>query len=214
MQFCLNYSSGKDSMLALDTLVNEGHQPVCLITSVNDEIDRSWFHGVPLNVLQAAADCLNLPLLTVPTNATTYEDAMVAALKQSQDYGATVAAFGDIDIEQNGDWDKQIAQRAGLTPILPLWQQGRVSLVHRFLDRGYTAMIKTVSKASGIPDDFLGQPLNQTFLDYLAAHDLDLCGENGEYHTLVVDGPLFDHPLTYKTAGIFDSPHARSLIIN
>lgn len=214
MRFCLNYSSGKDSLLALDTLVNEGHQAVCLLTSVNDEIERSWFHGVPLNVLQTAADCLNLPLLTVPTNATNYENAMVTALKASQDYGATVAVFGDIDIEQNGDWDKRVAHQAGMTPVLPLWQQGRESLVHRFLDRGYTAIIKTVSKASGIPDRFLGQPLDQTFLDYLAAHKLDLCGENGEYHTLVVDGPLFEKPLTFKTDGIFDSPHARSLIIN
>lgn len=212
-KFYLSYSSGKDCILALDTLTKQGFQPAGLITSLNEEIDRSWFHGVPENVLANAAAALNLPLVVVRTNGENYEEQMTLALKKIKEAGITNICFGDIDIEENGAWDKRIAASAGLTPHLPLWHRGRQELVAEFLASGYQAMIKTVSKKSGIPLEFLGKPLDKNFVEYLVKHELDVCGENGEYHTLVTDGPLFSQPLTFKTKGIYESPHAYSLII-
>ena len=212
--FCFSFSTGKDSLIALDTLIQAGYQPAGLITSLNADIQRSWFHGVPPAILTQIGTSLDLPMTLVNTQVDDYQTAMVAALTQYQKQGVTHCGFGDIDILQNRQWDETVAHAAQLIPLLPLWQADRTANVHHFLDRGYTAIIKTVSRASKIPTAFLGQPLDQTFIDYLQAHDLDVCGENGEYHTLVVDGPLFKQPITYQTAGIFESPYAYSLIIN
>jgi diphthine-ammonia ligase len=212
-QFYLSFSSGKDCILALDTFIKQGYQPAGLITNMDEEINRSWFHGVPVGVLENIATALNLPLVIVKSNSRNYEEHMIAALTDIKEQGVANICFGDIDIEENGAWDKKIATQAGLIPHLPLWQKNREELVHQFLSRGYTAIIKTVSKESGIPTDFLGQPLNQTFINYLLQHNLDVCGENGEYHTLVIDGPLFAQPVNFRTNGIYESPYAYSLII-
>lgn len=212
--FCFSFSSGKDSVLALDQLIQAGHQPLGLVTSLNASIERSWFHGVPPSVLQSMATSLNLPLTLVETSATNYQSAMIDALQTYQQCGATHCGFGDIDLLQNRQWDTTVAKAAQLQPLLPLWQADRAANVTHFRDRGYQAIIKTVSKAAAIPTTFLGQPLDQTFIDYLVAHHLDVCGENGEYHTLVIDGPLFKQPVSYQTAGIFESDYAYSLIIN
>lgn len=201
-------------MLALDQLCQAGHQPIGLVTSVNQAINRSWFHGVPPTVLNQFATSLQLPLTLVNTAVDDYQSAMVATLAEYRNQGATHCGFGDIDILKNRQWDETVATAAGLTPLLPLWHADRTENVTHFLDRGYHAIIKTISKDSQIPTAFLGQPLDQTFIDYLQAHQLDVCGENGEYHTLVIDGPLFNQPITYQTGGIFESPYAYSLIID
>ena len=213
-KFCLSYSSGKDCLLAMDRLVQAGNQPVALVTTLSDEINRSWFHGIPISVLEAAAEALDLPLVISHNNETNYTEKVVEALQETKKLGAETVCFGDIDIEQNGAWDRQVALSAGLEPQLPLWQENREALVKEFLAKGYTAIIKTVSKESGIPIKFLGEPLNETFITYLKEHQLDICGENGEYHTLVIDGPLFKKRLNYYTSGIYESPYAYSLIID
>ncbi|MGM0125827.1 hypothetical protein IGI37_003228 [Enterococcus sp. AZ194] len=212
-KFCLCFSSGKDSMLALDRMLREGGQPIGLITSMNDAVDYSWFHGIPPQILEKISDSLNIPLVKVVNNAENYEDKMVSALKQMRTQGATVCGFGDIDIEQNGQWDSETAKKAGLIPLLPLWQEPRQQIVEEFMNRGFIAIIKTISKASDIPLHFLGQPLTQEFFSYLNEHDLDVCGENGEYHTLVIDGPLFTKRIDYIEEGIYESDYAYSLII-
>ncbi|MDU2473728.1 MAG: hypothetical protein E7D18_13195, partial [Enterococcus faecalis] len=169
---------------------------------------------IPISVLEAAAEALDLPLVISHNNETNYTEKVVEALQETQKLGAETVCFGDIDIEQNGAWDRQVALSAGLEPQLPLWQENREALVKEFLAKGYTAIIKTVSKEAGIPIKFLGEPLNETFITYLKEHQLDICGENGEYHTLVIDGPLFKKRLNYYTSGIYESPYAYSLIID
>lgn len=213
-KFCLSYSTGKDSILALDTLLQQEHFPVCLITSVNDENKRSWFHGVPLHLLEQAAENIDIPLIAASNNGENYEENMENALKQAKELGANYCCFGDIDIQQHREWDYKLSKKADLIPLLPLWQKKREGVVEQFLRSGYTAIIKTVSKKSGIPEDFLGKELNETFINYLLEQNLDVCGENGEYHTLVVDGPIFNKRLKYQTSGIYESCHAKSLIID
>lgn len=213
-KFVLSFSSGKDSTLALDKLIQEGNQPTGLVTSFNEEIDYSWFHGIPPQILEKVADSIGITLVRVPNTAETYQERMELAMQEMKQQGALFCAFGDIDIEQNAKWNTHLAEQAGMDAVMPLWQVPRAEVVKQFLDRGYTAMIKTISKASGIPTSFLGKPLNQEFIDYLEANDLDVCGENGEYHTLVVDGPLFSYPISYNTHDIHESEYAYSLIIS
>lgn len=213
-KFCLSYSTGKDSILALDMLRQQDYFPVCLITSVNDEMKRSWFHGVSLHLLEQAAENMDIPLIAVSNNIENYEERMESALKQAKKLGADYCCFGDIDIEQHREWDHKLSKKADLIPLLPLWQKKRRDIVEQFLTSGYTAIIKTISKKSGIPEYFLGRELDKTFINYLLEQNLDVCGENGEYHTLVVDGPIFTKRLKYQISGIHESLYAKSLIID
>lgn len=212
-KFCLSYSTGKDSVLALDRMITAGYQCAGLVTSVSEDINRSWFHGIPLSLLEQAAESLQIPLVVVKNNPENYQERMVTSLRKMKKSGIDYCVFGDIDIEENGQWDRNVCQKSGLKPLLPLWEESREEIVTDFVEKGYHAIIKTISKASRIPDRFLGQPLDQTFIDYLNTHDIDVCGENGEYHTFVVDGPLFKFPINYQTTGIFESEYSKSIII-
>jgi len=89
--------------------------------SASCEINRSWFHGIPISVLEAAAEALDLPLVISHNNETNYTEKVVEALQETKKLGAETVCFGDIDIEQNGAWDRQVALSAGLEPQLPLW---------------------------------------------------------------------------------------------
>ena len=115
-KFCLSYSSGKDCLLAMDRLIQAGNQPVALVTTLSDEINRSWFHGIPISVLEAAAEALDLPLVISHNNETNYTEKVVEALHETKKLGAETVCFGDIDIEQNGAWDRQVALSVGLEP--------------------------------------------------------------------------------------------------
>jgi len=112
-KFCLSYSSGKDCLLAMDRLIQAGNQPVALVATLSDEINRSWFHGIPISVLEAAAEALDLPLVISHNNETNYTEKVVEALQETKKLGAETVCFGDIDIEQNGAWDRQVALSAG-----------------------------------------------------------------------------------------------------
>ena len=83
-KFCLSYSSGKDCLLAMDRLVQAGNQPVALVTTLSDEINRSWFHGIPISVLEAAAEALDLPLVISHNNETNYTEKVVEALQETK----------------------------------------------------------------------------------------------------------------------------------
>ena len=83
-KFCLSYSSGKDCLLAMDRLIQAGNQPVALVTTLSDEINRSWFHGIPISVLEAAAEALDLPLVISHNNETNYTEKVVEALQETQ----------------------------------------------------------------------------------------------------------------------------------
>lgn len=213
-KICFSFSAGKDSVLALDRLIGQGYDVIGLLTSVDESIERSWFHGIPDSVLNRIEESVGIPIFKVAANADNYEREMTDALAYFRDLGAKACGFGDIDIPQNGEWDKKVASRTGLEALLPLWLQSREALVYEFLDRGYKAIIKTVSKSSGIPEHFLGEMLDQKFIGYLSEHNLDICGENGEYHTLVVSGPIYQKEIKYDAGGIHESQYSKSLIIN
>ena len=154
-------------------------------------------------MLEAYSEVLGVPVLMTATTGDQYHLAMERSLKEAVALGAEIACFGDIDIEGNRAWSEERCRNAGITSAFPLWQKERSENVYELVNLGYKCLIKSVNNRL-LPKELLGRIIDQEVIDILGAHQVDICGENGEYHTLVVDGPIFQKPLGYKTGRILD----------
>ncbi len=193
--FVISFSCGKDSNLAYYRMVKAGYEPRALVVMYNAGEGRSWFHGVTDTMLDEAAHSLGLPLYKVPSIGNDYHTTLEEALKQArEDTGAAYCVFGDIDIEDHRVWGTERAENAGLIPLFPLWQQDREALVHAFVDAGFKAVIKIVDTTQ-LSEEFLGCEITKELAARIKAAGADPCGENGEYHTMVYDGPIYGHPI-------------------
>jgi uncharacterized protein (TIGR00290 family) len=189
-----SWSGGKDSALALELAIEGGAQPGALLTMMDESGERSRSHGLPLAVLQAQAAALDLPLVTCNTTWESYTPAFVAALAQLADAGCSDCVFGDIDIDDHLRWCRDVCAQAGISARHPLWQSGRPELVEELLARGWTAFVVVVRRPL-LAESILGRRFDRALVDELDAAGVDVCGENGEFHTVVGDGPLFSTPL-------------------
>ena len=203
MKFVMAYSCGKDSTLALHHMIAQGNDPVALITMVNEAEERSFFHGADLQMLQAYSKALNIPILITPATGDTYHSEMEKSLRKAVSLGAEIACFGDIDLEGNRAWGEERCKNAGIQAVFPLWQKNRTENVYELIGLGYQCLIKSINHTL-LPREVLGRILDAETIDLMKRCGIDVCGENGEYHTLVVDGPIFCNPLTYKTGEILN----------
>ena len=116
MKFAMSYSCGKDSTLALHKMLEQGHEPVCLVVMVNKSAGRSYFHGADHTMLKRYAQSLALSMITCPSDGTDYQSAFETGLHKAKAMGAVAACFGDIDITENRQWEEARCQAAGLVP--------------------------------------------------------------------------------------------------
>ena len=201
-KFVMSYSCGKDSTLALYRMIKDGHKPVALLITVDKKAVRSWFHGVPEDLLGEVSKSLNIPLLLVKCEGEEYKDAFNKALnKAKNELGAEVCAFGDIDLEAHREWCTDRCNEANIEAIFPLWKESREGLTFEFIDTGFKTVIKNV-RLDVLSTDFLGKQLTRPVVEDIVKSGSDACGENGEYHTFVFDGPLFKYPIKFKENGI------------
>ena len=201
MKFAVSFSGGKDSMLALHEMVAAGHEPVALVVTFRQEAGRSWVHGIEPNLLSAIGDSLGIPLIYCNAKSETYDRDMEYALGQTRELGATACVFGDIDTTGHRDWDEARCAAVGFDAILPLWKRDRLEAVRKTLDLGYQCLIKCI-RNDILPDSWLSQPLSHEYIEQMQILGVDACGENGEYHTVVTDGPLFHHPVNTENRGL------------
>lgn len=203
MKFVMSYSCGKDSTLALHKMIEQGNEPVALLIMVNQAVHRSYFHGADYRMLRGYSEALGIPLLAVPTNGAGYHLEMEKNLYKAIEMGAKAACFGDIDIENNRAWSEERCNNTGIEAVFPLWQKDRMENVYEVIDLGYQCLIKSINQTL-LPKSFLGKILDRQVIDEMRQYGIDLCGENGEYHTLVIDGPIFQKPLAYQTGDVMD----------
>ncbi|MBU3105337.1 diphthine--ammonia ligase [Clostridium gasigenes] len=200
-KFIMSYSCGKDSTLALNRMIENGHKPVALLITVDKNLCRSWFHGVPENLLHNVSESLNIPLLLVKCEGAEYADAFKNTLLLAKnELGVEACVFGDIDLEAHRTWCTDRCNEVEIEAIFPLWNEDREELTHEFIDRGFKTVLKNV-KLEFLKEDFLGKILTKEVVSDIKATGADPCGENGEYHTFVYDGPLFKFPIKFKTQG-------------
>lgn len=199
--FVMSFSGGKDSTLALYRMINRGYNPVAILTTIKKNEDESWTHGLSDDMLQRVSKSLNIPLLKVECDVCEYEKRFEEVLKEAKSMGASICAYGDIDIEDHKKWGIDRCTNADLDYEFPLWQEDRESLVHEFIDSGFITIIKKVN-LSFMGEEFLGKKLTKDVVEDIKKTGSDPCGENGEYHTFVVDGPLFKSPIEFDVKKI------------
>jgi len=187
--FC-SWSGGKDSCLALYRAVKQEGKPKFLFTMLGEDGARSRSHGIPLSVLEKQAQALGIPLVVRSATWDDYESVFVSALHQFKKDGIQAGVFGDIDIQAHREWVERVCLSAKIRAYLPLWNQARRGLLNELLDAGFKASIISL-KESALAPRFLGRVINRDLIAELEKLGIDLSGEQGEYHTLVTDGPNF-----------------------
>ena len=203
MKFAVSYSGGKDSALALYRMLQAGHSPVAMITTINKSLSRSWFHGVDLPLLTEISVSLGIPLLTAESDGTDYHTALEACLLQAKSMGAEACVFGDIDIAEHLEWNRARCRSAGLSCEMPLWQMPREAVVAEFISSGLLAAVKCVQNDK-LSSAVLGRTLDAGTVELFRRSKIDICGENGEYHTIVYGGPIFEHTVKLRYGEILN----------
>ncbi len=194
-QTLCSWSGGKDSCFALMQAIKQGYTPKVLLNVLNEEGKISRSHGIPSAILQAQADAAGLPIHLISSSWQEYEQRFTGALHQlKEQYQLSHAVFGDIDLQPHRDWEEKVCANAGLTAVLPLWQQDRRQLVLQMIESGIETIIVSCNRAMG--ERFLGKKITLSLVEELEALGVDACGENGEFHTLVLNCPLFSQTVS------------------
>jgi diphthine-ammonia ligase len=189
-----SWSGGKDSCFALMNAIQSGYSPKVLLNVLNEEGKISRSHGIPSAILEAQAAAAGLPVHLLSSSWQEYEVKFTSALTElKQQYKLSHAVFGDIDLQPHRDWEEKVCTNAGLTALLPLWQQDRKQLVLQMLSSGIETIIVSCNSTMG--ERFLGKTISIDLITELEALGIDACGENGEFHTLVLNCPLFSKPI-------------------
>lgn len=196
MKIIASWSGGKDGCFACHKALAEGHEVSYLVNFISREFRRVSFHGTRAHLISRQAQAIGIPLVqyTVPPDMSLYEQTFKKAVSSLKRNGIEGMVFGDIYLQEHKDWIERVCGELGITPLLPLWGMAPERILSDFIEAGFEAVI--VSARSDIFDKkWLGQRIDHTSLLGLKKlaeeKGLDVCGEQGEYHTLVVAGPLF-----------------------
>ena len=189
-----SWSGGKDSCLAVYKVVEEGYSIKKLLTMFSMENGISSAHRLKEEIIKAQANAIGVDCIVGRALFNDYEDVFVSNLKLFKEEGIDYGVFGDIDLQEHREWEERVCEKASITAVLPLWQQDRKELVQEFIKLGFKAKIVVVNTTM-MDTRFLGQDLSFSLLEEIEKSGADVCGENGEYHTVVYDGPLFKKPV-------------------
>jgi uncharacterized protein (TIGR00290 family) len=199
------WSGGKDSALALHEILCSGsYEVIALLTTVAKDHDRVGIHDVRRVLLEHQAKALRIPLeeLFIPKGATNaeYETVLVEAFRKHRGHGVSSVVFGDLFLEDIRKYRERLLAEAEVNGVFPLWKRDTAKLARTFIDLGFRAMVTSVdSRVLG--KDSAGREYDEKFLLDLPA-GVDPCGENGEFHTFVYDGPIFHERVVFKKGEI------------
>lgn len=200
-----NWSSGKDSALALyKTLQNPTFEVVTLLTSVSEQYQRISMHGVRVELLDQQAKSIGIPLtkMMIPEMPTmeVYENVMRTTLTHLKEQGVTHSIFGDIFLEDLRLYRENKLKEIGFEGEFPLWKEDTKALIDEFLALGFKTIVTCVNEKF-LDKSFVGRVIDQQFISDLP-HNVDVCGENGEFHTFTFDGPIFSQPIAFEIGEI------------
>ncbi|MDN7246658.1 diphthine--ammonia ligase [Planococcus shenhongbingii] len=208
--FVMSWSGGKDSALAYYRAVMDGHVPVALFTMFEEDGSKSRSHGLPLEVMEAQAVRMGLPLMIGKASWAEYEKEFIEHLKIFKAQGIEMGVYGDIDLEDHLLWIQKVSAEAGMEVNHPLWQEPRKDLLKELIEEGFKAVI-TVVDTTRLDEAFLGRAFTHELIEELEALGIDACGEEGEFHTIIIDGPIFIEPVPVEFGKKLEAGHYRIL---
>ena len=194
----LSWSSGKDSAWTLYTVMqNQDYKVKGLFTTITRDFNRVSMHGVRTELIKLQAEAIGLPLhlitLPYPCSNEQYEAIMQEFIEKVLSMGIDFMAFGDIYLEDVRRYREEKLAGSAITPLFPIWGQTSEEISRGLISLGFEAYITSVDPDK-IPGRFVGQKYDQKFLNQLPS-SVDPCGENGEFHSFVTNGPIFKKPL-------------------
>ena len=199
------WSGGKDSVLALYEIQKRDDQEVvALLTTLTEDYDRISMHGVRSILLEHQANSLGLPIekVYISKNSSNeeYEAKMREVLQKYLTAGVSSVVFGDIFLEDLRKYREDNLSKIGMKAIFPIWKRDTVELARGFIDLGFKAVITCVD-SDVLDKAFVGRLYDQQFISELPS-TVDPCGENGEFHSFVYDGPIFEKRVSYTKGEI------------
>lgn len=196
--FVASWSGGKDSAMAYYRAIQSGMTPQKLLTMFQEDETISKSHALPFEVVQAQADRVGIPLMIRGAGWTDYEVKFIEALDECRAEGITHGVFGDIDLVGHLEWVQKTCTKSEIVPIHPLWQEPRRSILEEMLKVGFESVIVVINTQM-MPSSYIGRTFTFELMNELEALGIDSCGENGEFHTIVINGPIFSSrvPVTF-----------------
>jgi len=209
----INWSSGKDAALALYLLQDDkGYKIEQLVTTINSDVDRVSMHGLRRELLIQQAESIGIPLKLIELNGTVsmeeYNSVMTEAVTKFKSEGFTHSVFGDIFLEDLRAYREEQLNKMGINTVFPLWKKDTKELIIEFIKFGFKAITVCVN-AKVLDKSFCGREVDLEFINSLPAN-VDPCGENGEFHTFVYDGPNFREPVKFDIGEIIERKYTAS----
>lgn len=194
----VSWSGGKESSLALYRAKREGVNILFLLNMIAEDGKYSRSHGIKADLIKAQAEAMGIPIIQRATNWENYEREFKDTVMSLRKEGINSGVFGDIDLEQHRDWVERVCREIEIKALLPLWGEERENLLNEFINLGFKAFVCAVNP-SFLDDRWLGREIDFEFIrDLKSLGGVDLCGEKGEYHTFVYDGPIFKERVKFS----------------
>jgi len=193
-QVFASWSGGKDSCLACYRALESGLEVRYLVNMITVDGKKSWTHGQSSELLRVQSQALGIPLIQRRATMSGYETEFRDVISELRRETITGGVFGDIDLEEHREWIERLCRKAEITPYLPLWGESQDKVLRDFVELGFEAVV-VVAKADLFGKEILGRKVDSDLIGHLEAlgktKNVTPCGEAGEYHTFVIDGPLF-----------------------
>ncbi|MFC5590835.1 diphthine--ammonia ligase [Sporosarcina soli] len=202
--FVASWSGGKDSAMAYYRAVKAGGIPKRVWTMFEEDKERSKSHALPFEVVEAQANQLGVPLMIRGASWSGYEQQFLHAMKECKGAGIDHGVFGDIDLIDHLEWVQKTCAKVGMEAVHPLWMEPRRKILEEFVTVGFEAYVVVVNTKM-MPAHFIGRKFTIELMDEMDALGIDSCGESGEFHTVVVDGPIFSE----RVPVVFSGQHER-----
>ncbi len=207
-QIVLSWSGGKDSAIALKRLLDaEVYEVVGLLTAFSGIQKKVSLHHTHYDLIKAQADAIGIPLIPIylSENAKNeeYEKKHMEQFKELKEQHVFKIAFGDIHLQPIREYRDQMLQKVGVQGVYPIWENDTHQLMREFINAGFKAVTTAIDKIE-MDDEYLEREIDNQFLQDIP-NEIDPCGENGEYHSFVYNGPYFKHPLQVKFNHVFEA---------
>ena len=188
--YLASWSGGKDGCFAVYRALGKGYKVSRLVNCVAKEYQRVNFHGTEKRLVQLQGEAVGIPVFQPETTFGSYTEDFKAAVRTLLPQGIRGMVFGDIYNDQHLAWVQGVCSSLSIEAVEPLWGMSTDDVINDFLEAGFEAVI-VAADARLIDEEWLGRVVDNDFIAYLKAKAIDPCGESGEYHTIVVNGPLF-----------------------
>ncbi|MBU2258152.1 MAG: diphthine--ammonia ligase, partial [Candidatus Omnitrophica bacterium] len=187
-----SWSGGKDSCLACYKAIKQGYNVKLLLNFISRESKRGCFHGLEGKLLKFQADLIGIPLIQreVSPDMQKYEEEFKSAVTELRGKDINTMVFGDIYLLEHESWIERVSADLNIRALEPLWNNSPEKIIDEFVDLGFKSVIVSC-KADVMGKEFLGRAIDRKLVKELKKIGVCPCGEKGEFHTLVVDGPIF-----------------------